>query len=290
MPSKMYVSNYGPLLIFTMMFLCVPLPGLNAQARPQIERLAAQAAKKVANTNVRKILATPLSGCLGAPQLCAELDTVLRVNLEKLIPDVKFIQREEALKHLPDHGYLDVDAYMGALDDVASDAGAEVVVGEDFQQKSGGCNLRTTITDAKHLRALGNFSIGISCSSVPTKTALSLLKDPSSRVSFIVPLPQLADASPGASAIRYPTCVSCPDPHYTWDAKEKRIQGSVQILITVTEKGTVENPVAVGAVEVGLERASLRAISGWQFKPAVDSDGKPFPARIPVDMTFRLLL
>jgi len=40
-----------------------------------------------------------------------------------LIPDVKFIQREEAVKHLTDHGFLGVDAYMGALDDVASDAG-----------------------------------------------------------------------------------------------------------------------------------------------------------------------
>jgi TonB family protein len=276
-------------MIINSAVLCMPSSGLKAQAPPQIERLAAQTGKKVAKTDARRILTTPLSGCLGAPDLCAEFDAVLRANLEKLIPDAKFIQREEAVKHLPDHGFLGVDAYMGALDDVASDAGAEVVVGEDFQRKGGGCDLRTTVADARHLYALGDFSTGISCSAVLTKTTLSLFKDPMSRVSMIVPLPQLADVPPGASPIHYPSCVSCPEPHYTGDAREKRIQGSVRILITVTEQGTVENARAVGGVEVGLELASLRAVSGWQLKPAIDSDGKPFPARVPVEVTFRLL-
>ena len=290
MPWKISIPTHGISLVSNIVFLCMPLTGLNAQVPPQIDRFAAQTAKKVAKTDARKILTTPLSGCLGAPQFCAEFDAVLRANLEKLIPDAKFIQREEAVKHLSDHGFLGVDAYMGALDDVASDAGAEVVIGEDFQRRRGVCILRTTLADAKHLFSLGDFSTGISCSSVQTKTALSLLRDPSSGVSLIVPLPQLPDDPPGASPIRYPSCLSCPDPHYTGYAKEKRIQGSVQILITVTERGTVENARAIGAVEVDLELASLRAVSRWQLKPAVGADGKPFPVRIPVEMTFRLLL
>jgi TonB family protein len=284
------VPTHGISLVSTIMFLFMPLTGLNARVPPQIDRLAAQTAKRVAKTDGRRILTTPLSGCLGAPQLCTEFDAVLRANLEKLIPDAKFIEREEAVKHLSDHGFLGVDAYMGALDDVASDAGADVVVGEDFQRRRGVCILRTTLADAKHLFSLGAFSTGIPCSSVQTKTALSLLRDPSSGVSLIVPLPQLPDDPPGASPIRYPSCLSCPDPHYTGYAKEKRIQGSVQILITVTERGTVENARAIGAVEVDLELASLRAVSGWQLKPAVGADGKPFRVRIPVEMTFRLLL
>jgi len=285
----MNVSTYGTLLIINTAILCMPLSGLKAQGSPQIEHLAAQTAKKVAKTDARRILTTPLSGCLGAPQVCAELDAVLHTNLEKLIPDARFIQREEAIKHLPDHGYLGIDAYMGALDDVASDAGAEVVVGEDFQRKGGGCSLRTTVTDAKHLYALGNFSTGISCTAVLTKTTLSLLKDHESRVSMIVPLPQVPDVPSSNSPIHYPSCVSCPDPHYTGDAKEKRIEGSVRILITVTEQGTVENARILGGVEVGLELASLRAVSGWQLKPATGPDGKPFPVRVPVEVTFRLL-
>jgi TonB family protein len=285
----MDVLGSGTLLIVSIVALSVPWSELKAQAPPQLERLAAQTTKKIAKTDARRFLTTPLSGCLGAPQLCADFDAVLVANLQKLFPDAKFIQREEAVKHLSDHGFLGVDAYLGALDDVASEAGADVVIGEDFQRKREGCNLRTTVADAKHLYALGDFSTGISCSAVLTKTTLSLLQDPMSRVSMIVPLPQLPDAPSGASPIRYPTCVSCPDPHYSGDAKQKGIQGSVRILITVTEQGTVENAKAVGGVEVGLELASLRTVSGWRLTPAADSDGKPFPARVPVEVTFRLL-
>lgn len=289
MLGKANLLTCSTLLAINFVMLSMPLSGLNAQASAQIEHLATQTAKKVAKTDAREILTTPLSGCLGAQELCAEFDSALHANLEKMIPDSKFIQREDAVKHLTDHGFLGVDAYMGALDDVASDAGADLVVGEDFQRKGKGCSLRTTVTDAKHHYALGDYSTNISCSEVPTKTTLSVLKDPLSRVFMIVPLPQVEDVPLGNFRIHYPSCIRCPDPHYTGDAKEKHIEGSVRILVTVTEQGTVENAIILGGVEVGLELASLRAVSGWLLKPATGFDGKPFPARVQVEVTFRLI-
>jgi len=264
---------------------------VNAQQTPvqrQIEHLAEQTAKKVAKTDGRRILTTPLSGCLGEPELCANFDTVLRTNLERLVAGAQFIDREEAIKHLADHGFLSVDAYMGALDSVGYVAGAEVVIGEDFQRNRNACHLHTTVTDAKHHYALGDFSTDVPCT-VASKTKLSLLKDPASGVFLIVPLPELSDSPSDESHIVYPSCLSCPDPHYTGDAKARGIQGSVRILITVTDQGTVENATGLGAVEVGLALASIRAVSGWRLKPAVGPDGKPFPARVPVEVTFRLL-
>ena len=50
----------------------------------------------------------------------------------------------------------------------------------------------------------------------------------------------------------------------------------------------MENARGVGAVEEGLARASIQAINGWQFKPAVGEDGKPLPARILVEVAFKL--
>jgi TonB family protein len=276
------------LIVGASILVLVPL-SLPAQTRPEIGRIAAQTAKKVAKTNVHTILTTPLSGCLGAPQLCAEFDTVLQAELAKSIPNAQFIQREEAVKHLADHGFLSIDAYMGALDDVASDVGAEVVIGENFLRKRNSCELHTTVADAKHLYALADLSTGISCLAVSTKTTLSLLKDPATGASLIVPLPQSPDVPPGASLIRFPTCLSCPEPHYSGDARQQRIQGSVHVLITVTEQGTVENARAVSAVEESLARASLQAVNAWQLKPAIGPDGKPFPARVLVEVTFRLL-
>jgi TonB family protein len=276
-------------VIASVVILMVLPPRLEAQTQRDIARMALQTAKKIAKTDLHIILTTPLSGCLGAPDLCTELDMVLHADLEKLISGSKFIQREEALKHLADHGFLSIDAYMGALDVVASDAGAEVVVGEDFQRRRDGCRLHTTIVDAKHLYALADFSTGIPCSVVQTKTTPSLVKDPVTGVSMIISIPASQDAPQNISPIHYPSCVSCPDPHYSGYARQHRIQGSVRVLITVTVQGMVENARAVGSVEEGLARVSLQAVSGWQLKPAVGSDGKPFPARVPVEVTFRLI-
>jgi TonB family protein len=260
-----------------------------ARKYPEIGRIAAQTAKKVAKSDFHRILTTKLTGCLAAPQICAELDAVLHVDLENLIPGAQFIPREEAMKYLSVHGFISLDAYSGALDDVAGDAGAEVVIGEDLGRSHGKCNLRTTVVDAKHLYALAEFSIRISCSAEPTKTKLSLLKDPETGVSMIVSVPQLPDSPRDAMPIRDPSCISCPDPHYSEYARSKRVEGAVRLMITVTEQGTVEAPIAIGAVEEGLQRVSLEAVRGWKLTPARDSEGKLFPCRVLVEVMFRLI-
>jgi TonB family protein len=279
---------YLTLIAISIFGISLSLDAQQTQIQRQIEHLAEQTAKKVAKTDARRILTTPLSGCLGEPQLCADFDTVLRTNLQKQIADAQFIDRGDAVKHLADHGFLSIDAYMGALDNVGYDAGAEMVIGENFQRNRNTCHLNTTVVYAKHHYDLGDFSTDVPCTAA-TKTKLSLLKDPASDVFLIVPLPELPDTPSDESRIVYPSCLSCPDPHYTGDAKERGIQGSVQILITVTDHGAVENAMGLGTVEVGLAMASIRAVSGWQLKPAVGPDGKPFPARVKVEVTFRLL-
>lgn len=262
-------------------------PQSRSQTAPEIERAALQTAKKVAKTQPHAILTTPLAGCLGVPDLCAEFDRALRSALQKAITDVQFIDREKAVSHLADHGFLSIDAYLGALDVVASDAGAEVVIGEAFRRKQSTCELHITIADSKHLYALSESDNGIPCSLVTTKTMLSLLKDPATGVSLPVAKPRPADAPPVSAQVKVPSCVSCPEPRYTGFARQKGLQGSVQLLITVTEQGTVQDAVALGAVDEGLARASVEAVSGWVLKPAT-VDGTPFPMRTFVTVTFRL--
>lgn len=270
----------------------LPPRTVRAQAPPKIERIAEQTAKKIAKTQPRAILTTFLAGCLGAPDLCGEFDEDLRAALEKAIPGVQFIRREKALSHLAEHAFLSVDAYLGALDAVSADAGAEVVIGEDFRRKRTDCALRTTVVDTKHLYELGESVTGIPCSAVPINTMTSLVKDPQTGISLIVVLPRPPGASQQPSLIRFPSCVTpadCPGPHYTGSARQRGLQGSVRILLTVTERGTVEDARAVGAVDESLARASVDAVSGWHLRPAIGPDGKPFQARIQVEMNFKLL-
>ena len=259
----------------------VPLRG--AQAPPEIGRLAAKTAKMVAKTDAHRILTTPLASCLAATELCAELDAALHTELENSIPSAQFIAREEAVKNLTRHGFLSIDGYLGALDDVASDAGTEVVISEYVFHRGSHCELLTRVADAKHLFELGEFGVRVSCITFSTER-VSPLKDPDSGAFLIIPV----QTGSGVGPIHAPSCVRCPQPRYTGYARRRGIEGPVRILITVTEQGTVENARGVGAVEDGLARASMQAINAWQLRPAVGEDGKPFPARVLVWVTFRL--
>ena len=166
--------------------------------------------KKVAKTDARRILTTPLVGCLGEPELCSQLDAALRSEVEKAISSSRFTLREEAVKRLSNHGFLSIDAYSGALDNVASDVGTDVVISEDFRrQKSDHCEVRTTVVVAKHHFALAEFGSHIPCPSRATNRGASLLKDPETGAFLIVP----AFESPGFTRVQGPSCVSCPDPH-----------------------------------------------------------------------------
>jgi TonB family protein len=217
------------------------------------------------------------------------LDAVLHAKLAELIPGAQFIERDEAMKRLAPHGFMSVDAYTGALDDVAGDAGAEAVIGEDFEGGRGDCHLRITLVDAKHLYALGEYSTRIPCSADLTRTALSLLQDPENGVSMIVRQPQSPDAPRDSALIRLPTCLKCPDPHYSEFARQRGVQGRVRMMITVTENGVVENAKGIGAVEESLQRVSLETVKGWKLSPAIGPDGKPFRCRVQVEVIFQLV-
>jgi hypothetical protein len=182
----------------------VPLP-VRAQAQPEVRRLASQTAKKVAATYARRILTTQLAGCLVVAQLCTELDAALRSELERSIPGSQLISREEAIKHLTQHGFLHLDAYLGALDNVASDVGAEAVIDEGFRRKGNDCVLYITVTDAKHLYSLADFDVHLSCLAIPVELKASLLKDAETGVSLIIPA-----IVPAPQGIRAPSCVQCP--------------------------------------------------------------------------------
>jgi TonB family protein len=269
------------LVMGSVLVMLLPLGG--TQTPPDVARLAVKTAGMVAKTDAHRILTTPLASCLAATELCAELDAALHTELENSIPGAQFIAREEAVKNLTRHGFLSIDAYLGALEDVASDAGTEVVISESVFRKGSHCELLTRVADAKHLFELGEFSVRVFCITFSTER-VSPLKDPDSGAFLIIPVQTGSDVGP----IHAPSCVRCPQPRYTGYARRRGIEGPVRILVTVTEQGTVENARGVGAVEDGLARASMQAINAWQLRPAVGEDGKPFPARVLVTVTFRL--
>ena len=93
----------------------------------------------------------------------------------------------------------------------------------------------------------------------------------------------------GVGGVGYPTCVYCPDPEYTREARARHLEGVVILQVTVTPDGQAADIKVVKAIDPGLTQKAIEAISRWRFKPARRADGEAVPVMVPIEMNFRLL-
>lgn len=92
----------------------------------------------------------------------------------------------------------------------------------------------------------------------------------------------------GEDGVGIPTCIHCPPPVYTQEAREAGRQGSVVLVAIVTATGSVSKAVVTGNPGVGLANQATRVMSTWRLKPATDRQGKPLDVLVPIEVTFRL--
>jgi len=77
-------------------------------------------------------------------------------------------------------------------------------------------------------------------------------------------------------------------PRYPMRAARRKIEGWVKIEFTITEQGTVKDPVVVASQPADIfDRAALNAIRKWKFKPKV-IDGVAFEQRAVQILKFKL--
>jgi len=77
-------------------------------------------------------------------------------------------------------------------------------------------------------------------------------------------------------------------PHYPPAARLRGVEGFVEVEFIVTEDGRVKEPRVLRAEpESVFERAALRAVAGWRFKPTL-RDGEPVPVRARQRIDFNL--
>jgi TonB family protein len=229
-------------------------PPALGQTPAEIEALAGRTAQRVTKTRQRHIFIAGLEGCQLDAEVCGRFETSLRAALEKAIPDVHFIKRENIINILEGRGFI-------ALDELVSEV-YDAVQGKKFDQ----------------------FRVKIMRPAQDSGNEPLVFKDPESGVSAII----LRGKQFRSAAITFPTCERCPDASYSPAARTDRIQGTVQILVTVTEQGLAEHLGVIDGLPEGLTDQALEAVRNWHFKPAIGKDGKPFAVRIPIEVTFRL--
>jgi periplasmic protein TonB len=85
-----------------------------------------------------------------------------------------------------------------------------------------------------------------------------------------------------------PSCAYCPDPQYTDEAREAKMQGKVTLRVLVGADGRAAEIRIVQGIGMGLDERAEQAIRGWKFVPARDAARRAVPQWVTVEAVFRL--
>lgn len=104
--------------------------------------------------------------------------------------------------------------------------------------------------------------------------------------------PTFTDPPPYAEALKndvsFPQCNFQPDPGYTEQARNRRIQGFVSMDAVVSREGKMVKLFIKKSLDPGLDHNALNAVRQWRCKPARDGNGNPVTILVPIEIEFRL--
>ena len=95
-------------------------------------------------------------------------------------------------------------------------------------------------------------------------------------------------AGPFRPGVTDPRCAYCPDPQYTDEAREAKLQGRVTLQVLVGADGRALQVRVVQGIGLGLDERAAQAIRGWKFLPARDAARHAVPEWVTVEAVFRL--
>lgn len=93
----------------------------------------------------------------------------------------------------------------------------------------------------------------------------------------------------GAGGATEPTCVHCPSPPFSDEAVRRNKEGIVRLEVVVTPEGRATNVRITKGAGYDMDEKAVEFVQQWKLKPAIGPDGNPVPARVLVEVSFRLL-
>jgi TonB family protein len=90
------------------------------------------------------------------------------------------------------------------------------------------------------------------------------------------------------NGVGMPTCIYCPDPQYSDEARKAKYQGVVVLMVVITLDGRATNIQVAKSPGLGLDEKAIEAVRQWKFRPAIGPNGKSVPTQVPIEVTFRL--
>jgi TonB family protein len=91
------------------------------------------------------------------------------------------------------------------------------------------------------------------------------------------------------NGVQLPAVIKEVHPHYTDEAKQARLQGTVDLDCVVASNGTPRDITVNRSLDAvyGLDQAAIQALKRWRFKPGT-KDGKAVAVHVHVEMAFTL--
>lgn len=111
---------------------------------------------------------------------------------------------------------------------------------------------------------------------------------PSSDTSFSQSIPTDVPYA-GKNGYTLPKCLYCPDPQYSQEGLDAKIQGEVVLEAVIGTDGRVGTIAVKHSLGHGLDEEAIHSARDlWRFKPANGPDGKPAATRMLIDIDFHL--
>lgn len=118
--------------------------------------------------------------------------------------------------------------------------------------------------------------------------ALDFTVQPGPRTVAPVPAPARTGPWSLGAVDRAPTPRVRAEPVYPYRARQRGVEGFVELAFVVTETGRVREERVVGGAPQGVfEEAALQAVRRWRFDPA-RKDGEAVPVRVTIKLRFDL--
>ena len=87
----------------------------------------------------------------------------------------------------------------------------------------------------------------------------------------------------------FPKCIHCPRAEYSAPAMAHAEEGTVVLIVQVTEDGYAKDIEFVKTMRYGMTQKAIEAVKKWKFQPGQGPDGKPRPVWQQIEITFHLM-
>lgn len=86
----------------------------------------------------------------------------------------------------------------------------------------------------------------------------------------------------------WPQVIAKQEPKYSGDARQHRVDGSVELSVMVDEKGRAQDVEVLKPLGFGLDENAIKTVKKWKFQPGM-LNGSPVSVSAQIEVSFRLL-